>query len=189
MAKKRNRLLRVLLLFAVLGGLAAIGYFTGLTKDLSAEKIRVVVQDAGPWGVLLYLALFAIGTAMQAPGMLFVAAAILAYGKTTGFFIAHAGAVLSVSVNYALGRSVGGDALDTFKERMKFRWIRALFEQLDTHPLRTVLVLRLIFWLAPPLNYALALYGVRYRDYVIGSIFGLIAPIAVATLLFDWMFT
>ena len=131
MAKKRNRLLRVLLLFAVLGGLAAIGYFTGLTKDLSAEKIRVVVQDAGPWGILLYLALFAIGTAMQAPGMLFVAAAILAYGKTTGFFIAHAGAVLSVSVNYALGRSVGGDALDTFKERMKFRWIRALFEQLE----------------------------------------------------------
>ena len=54
--------------------------------------------------------------------------------------------------------------------------------------IRTVFLLRLFLWLAPALNYALALTHVKYRDYLIGSALGLIVPVAGAALLFDWLF-
>jgi uncharacterized membrane protein YdjX (TVP38/TMEM64 family) len=50
-----------------------------------------------------------------------------------------------------------------------------------------VAILRLILWMAPPLNYALAMSAVRFRDYVIGSALGLLIPIALASLFFDWV--
>jgi len=48
--------------------------------------------------------------------------------------------------------------------------------------------LRLVFWLAPPVNYALALSKVRLRDFILGSVLGLLVPIGIATFFFDWLF-
>ncbi|MCB9621848.1 MAG: DedA family protein, partial [Sandaracinus sp.] len=57
----------------------------------------------------------------------------------------------------------------------------------ERRPVRVVALLRLILWMAPPLNYALAMSAVRFRDYVVGSALGLILPIAAAALFFDWV--
>ena len=35
--------------------------------------------------------------------------------------------------------------------------------------MRTVIVLRLLLWIAPPLNYALAMSNIRFREYLVGS--------------------
>jgi uncharacterized membrane protein YdjX (TVP38/TMEM64 family) len=43
-----------------------------------------------------------------------------------------------------------------------------------------VALLRLVLWMAPAVNYALALSPVRYRDYAIGSAVGLAIPVAAA---------
>jgi uncharacterized membrane protein YdjX (TVP38/TMEM64 family) len=45
----------------------------------------------------------------------------------------------------------------------------------------------LIFQTAPPLNYALAMTGVRFRDHLIGSALGLPLPIAAIALALDWL--
>jgi uncharacterized membrane protein YdjX (TVP38/TMEM64 family) len=42
-----------------------------------------------------------------------------------------------------------------------------------------VFLLRLVFWLAPPVNYALALSNIRFRHYFAGSLLGLVLPIAL----------
>ena len=54
--------------------------------------------------------------------------------------------------------------------------------------MRTVLLLRLVLWMAPELNYALALSNVGYRPYLVGSALGLVAPIGGTVLLFDYFF-
>ncbi len=64
---------------------------------------------------------------------------------------------------------------------------RRILDRLVTQPIRTVALLRLIFWMAPPLNYALAMSNVRYRDYLVGSAIGLTVPIAGVSLFFDWL--
>ena len=58
-------------------------------------------------------------------------------------------------------------------------------------PIRTVAILRVTLVMFPPLNYALALSSIKFRDYVARSLLGLIPPILVLTVFFDqlmqWM--
>ena len=43
--------------------------------------------------------------------------------------------------------------------------------------MRTIFLLRLLFWMAPQLNYVLALSSARFRSYVLGAALALPAPI------------
>ncbi len=61
----------------------------------------------------------------------------------------------------------------------------------DTQPVRSVVLLRLVFHSVPALNYALALSGVQWRHYLLGTLLGLVLPVVVVTCLFEtlaqWM--
>jgi uncharacterized membrane protein YdjX (TVP38/TMEM64 family) len=46
-------------------------------------------------------------------------------------------------------------------------------------------LLRVLFQTVPPLNYALALSGVKFHHYLIGSLLGLPLPIFLYCLFFD----
>ncbi|PKN58198.1 MAG: DedA family protein [Deltaproteobacteria bacterium HGW-Deltaproteobacteria-14] len=176
-----RRWVRLGLLVALLGGLAAVGVATGLTRDLSVESLRGWMVGAGALGVIGFLAAFALGTLVQVPGMLFVAAAALAWGQIGGAIVAIAGALLAVTVSFLLVRAVGGRLLTEIRRP----FLERLLARLDGAPIRTVAVLRLVFWVAPPLNYALAFSNVPLRAYVIGSAVGLLAPIVIATSFVD----
>ena len=51
--------------------------------------------------------------------------------------------------------------------------------------LLTVFVLRILFQMAPPVNYALALSSIRLRDYVLGSLLGLTPVILLVVIFFN----
>jgi len=59
--------------------------------------------------------------------------------------------------------------------------------QLDAHPIRNIVLLRMLFQTVPPLNYALAMSGVRYRNYLIGTLFGLPLPIMAYCVFVDYL--
>ena len=180
----KRRIWRLVALAAVLVGLVVAGRATGVTEGLTLEVIRQRVEAAGALGYLLFLAGFALGALVQVPGMVFVGAAILAWGRLEGFLAAWSGAGLAVSVSFFVVRGVGGKVF-TEIDRPLFK---KLIARLDRHPVLVVAGLRCVFWLAPPLNYALALSSVRYVDYLLGSMLGLIPPLLAATLLFDLFF-
>jgi uncharacterized membrane protein YdjX (TVP38/TMEM64 family) len=180
----KNTKLRLLLLAVVLIGLFAAGKYTGVADDVDAERVRELMAAAGPWGFALYTAVFAAGEFMHIPGLVFIAAGILFWGQALGFLLALTASVVSVCCSFAVVRLLGGTPL----ARLDKPWAKRMLARLDDKPIRTVFVLRLCLWLAPPLNYALALTRVSFRDYAIGSALGLILPVAAATLLFDWLF-
>jgi uncharacterized membrane protein YdjX (TVP38/TMEM64 family) len=165
-------------------GLLVLGKVTGLTAYLTTERIRTLVVTAGWWGVVLLIALFCVGELVHVPGFVFVAAAVIAYGRLGGGLLGYVGALCSVSVSFFIVRGVGGKPLGA----IRWRFVQRILGQLDTHPVRTVTILRSILWLAPQLNYALALSNVRYRDYFIGSALGLALPVTGMVLLFDRIF-
>lgn len=170
-----KRLLFAVLILAVLWGLArAFGL-----SDLSVDRIRHVVVEAGALGVAAYLGAFALGILAQVPGIPFLIAARLAWGPATGVVLAYLGALVAASVTFVVVRSVGGRALT----ELKWAPARKALARLVDRPIRTVAGLRLLFLLSPPLNYALALSSVRYRDYLAGSALGLAAPVAAWVLL------
>lgn len=177
---KRLRLAATLALFV---GLLIAGKASVLTDSLTVDALRAHVADAGALGVVLYVAAFAVGILFHVPGMIFVAAGILAYGKAAGFGVTLAAAIVAVSLSFVVIRGLGGKALTEIERP----FVRKLLAKLDARPITTIVLLRTVLWLAPALNYALALSGVRLRDYVIGSALGLVAPILAATLLFEWV--
>jgi uncharacterized membrane protein YdjX (TVP38/TMEM64 family) len=161
----------------------AVSYHLDLAGRFDVDAIRELVQGAGLWGVLLYVAAFAAGEFLHVPGLVFVAAGILVYGKASGFFVVLLGAVTSVCFSFLVVRRIGGTPL----REARNPWLRRMLAGLERHPLRTVFVLRTLLWMAPPLNYALALTPVRFSHYALGSTLGLILPVAGATLLIEWL--
>ncbi len=176
--------LRLLLLVLVLAGLFVVGKATGAIDRIDVARVRAVVERAGALGMAAFVVLFALGELVHVPGMVFVAAGIVIYGKAAGFAISLAAAIVSVSVSFALVRAAGGKML----AEVERPFVKRMLAKLDARPIATVFVLRSVLWLAPPLNYALALSSIRFRDYLAGSALGLVGPVLVATLLFDWLF-
>lgn len=184
MASLKNppKWLRIAALVAITAILIFAGKSSGLFDDLSAEKIRSEVTAAGWWGIIIFVVIFSVGELMHLPGMIFVAAGILAYGQWAGFAISLVAALISVCVSFVLVRVVGGKML----EEIKNPFLRKMLDKLDHSPVKTVFILRCILWLAPPLNYGLAMSRIRFRHYAIGSAMGLVPPVAVFAVFFEY---
>jgi uncharacterized membrane protein YdjX (TVP38/TMEM64 family) len=179
--ERRVRLLRLAALAALLVGLAVVGHVTGAREWLAPDRLRPLIASAGIAGVALFFAVFVVGELLHVPGLVFVGVAVLAYGRLWGGLLAFAGAICSVCVTFAIVRGVGGRPLEAI-ERPFFR---RMLSRLEAWPIRTIVLLRTVLIISPPLNYALALSPIRFRDYLIGSALGLAAPIGAAVLLFD----
>ena len=185
MSSAKSRLIRIGILVLVTVAIFAALKLSGALDDFDAERVRSTVESAGPWGVLLFVVLFAVGELIHIPGMVFVAAGIMAYGRPIGFVVSLTAAVCSVAVSFLLVRAIGGKALAEIERP----FVKRMMAKLEDRPIVTVFALRSVLWMAPALNYALALSSVRFRDYLIGSALGLIVPVVGAAYLFEWLFT
>ena len=185
MNTRRRLWIRLSLLALLLIALTVGGRLLGLDQYLSAENLRAQVTVMGVWGPFIFIALFSLGELIHIPGLVFVGAGVAAYGRVWGGALSLLAAVVSVTVSFVVVRTVGGRALTEIDKPL----LKRLMAGLEAHPIRTVIILRLMFWMGPPLNYALALTNLRLRDYVIGSTIGLVPILVGASLAFDWLLT
>jgi len=177
-ARKRWRWVAVLV-FAVL--LLWLVQASGLRDHLGLQALRDGFSQHRLWGFALFTGMFVLANLMHVPGGFFLAAAVLALGPLWGGLTTYVAACTSCLVTFLVIRALGADALREIKGRLA----RRLFARLDAHPLRSIVLLRLVFHSVPALNYTLALSGVKLRDYALGTVLGLPVPIGVSTLLFD----
>ncbi len=177
----RARWLRLVLLAMLLGALWLAVDRSGLRASLSEAGLRRLMADAGAPGIAAYFVAFALGQLAQLPGLMFVFAASIAYGPWLGFLLGYTGALIAVSISFGVVRGVGGRQLSG----LRWAWVRRALAQLETRPVRTIALLRLVFILSPPLNYALAMSPTPFRHYVLGSALGLIAPIGLLVVASD----
>jgi uncharacterized membrane protein YdjX (TVP38/TMEM64 family) len=173
MASKRARWIRLGILFAVVIALVIIGAATGMREKITVANIRAQATAAGPWGVLGFGVAFSVGSLLYVPGTVFFIAAILVWGRVAGGGVAFVSAVLAVLFSFVLVRAAGGQVLA--ESRRPF--VQKILSRIDRYPIQTVALLRLIFWTSPPINYALALTSIKFRDHLIGSALGLILPV------------
>lgn len=173
-------------LFAVLlflGLLLAVFEFSGLRDHFSLEFLRQKILDNRLSGLFIFVLAFTLGNLIQIPGWVFLAAAVLALGRTGGGLATYVAASVSCMISFMVIRFVGGDALRQLDNRIATR----LLGQLDARPVTNILLLRVLFQTLPALNYALALSGVRFRTYLLGTLLGLPLPIAAYCLFFDYL--
>jgi uncharacterized membrane protein YdjX (TVP38/TMEM64 family) len=184
---KKKTVKRLALLGVIMVSLALLAKFTPLGNYLSFTYLSDTLQGAGAIGVVIFLVAFVAGALMNLPAFLFTITALLVYGYGWGYIIAGVGSFLAAITHFQVVRTIGGQALTEIKMPL----MRRIMANFNTHPLRTVIILRLLFFVSPPVNYLLALSNVRQRDFILGTILGLILPLAshVAMLHFtkDWV--
>lgn len=175
-----KRLIAVFLFLAVL--LAAFE-LSGLRDHFSLAFLQQQIQENRATGLLIFVLLFALGNLIQIPGWIFLAAAVLTLGRSWGGLATYVAASFSCVVTFLSIRLVGGDALRQLTNKVAVR----ILGQLDAHPVKSVFMLRVLFQTVPALNYALALSGIKFRQYLIGTLLGLPLPIIVYCLFFDYL--
>lgn len=163
--------------------LGVIGHLMGAREYLNPENVQTTIESAGIWGIVVFAVVFAVGEFLHVPGIVFVAAAIYAYGSYQGAFVAFIGAVVSVTTSFVIVRFIGGQPF----EEIQWSYARRMLNHLDERPITTVAFLRVLLWMAPPLNYALAMSSVGFHQYFIGSALGLIPPMIACALGLEWI--
>ncbi len=177
----RYRQLVTVILF--LGVLFAAFEFSGLREQLSLDYLRHRILENTLGGLLVFVLLFCLGNLIQIPGWLFLAAAVLALGKAWGGLATYIAASISCGFTFLVIRRIGGDALRKLNNRIAAQFLG----QLDIRPVRSILMLRILFQTVPALNYSLALSGVGFWDYLIGTLLGLPLPIFLYCLFFEYL--
>jgi len=168
-----------------LGILLAVFEVSGLRDHLNLAFIQQLILRHPVGGLMLFVLLFILGNLVQIPGLVFLAAAVITLGRVWGGLVTYVAAVASCAFTFVMIRALGGDALRLLKNRVAVRILR----ELDAHPIRSVMLLRILFQTVPALNYALAMSGMRFRSYLIGTLVGLPLPIALYCFFFDLLAT
>lgn len=154
------------------------------TGGVTVDGIRRWIASLGPAAPALYVGAFVAGGLVGLPGMAFVLGARLAFGPWWGGVLAYTAGMCSITVPFVAARWLRRPPATPWQPRQ--RWLARALGQLDTHPLRTVLVLRLVLWFNPPLSYALALARVPLRVYLVACALALAPVVATAMLASSW---
>lgn len=168
MSARAASLLAIALLLAVVAW--ASGVFDRL-QDI--EAIRATVEAAGFWGPALYIVV-AIASyyvfALSFPVWASVALWPIPIAFLYSFAASLLGSVLTYVVTFALGRNWA-------RERVP-QSLAAWEERLEARPIVALVTLRFLLWANPLVDMLLAVTRVTPRDYLIGTILGLLWPTA-----------
>lgn len=166
---------RISLILVIAIMLLLAGKFTSLGVWFNLDNVSNVIGNSGPWGFVIFNVLFILGSLMHIPAMLFILVAILIYGPVKGALLGYLGVVIAMTANYLIIRTMGNKVLNEIPNKR----LQNMLVRLQRQPLLTVILIRLVFWAAPVVNYALAMTSINTRHYILGSAIGIILPVAV----------
>lgn len=142
-----------------------LGRHSPLQDFFTITFLTQCIVDAGAFGVVLFVLAYTIGTLMNIPGVIFLFIGFMVYEGLEGMVIGYVASVVAVTVHFFFVRSVAGEVLSEIKQP----FIRKQMKRLTEHPIKTTIILRLILYVSPPVNYALALSSIKWRDSLIGT--------------------
>lgn len=183
-APERSRPYRRVLIGVLVVLFVAVAVYAWRTEAVTPTKIRNWLESLGPWGPVVFVGAFVGGSLVGLPGMAFVVGARLAFGTWVGLASGYVGGMCAVIVPFLVAKLLRRRAATPWKPKVKLA--ARLFEQLETHPLRSIILIRLFFWFNPPISYALALTSIRFRWYVLGAAIALAPVVAAGNLATGW---
>ncbi|MGV8991489.1 MAG: TVP38/TMEM64 family protein [Thiobacillus sp.] len=175
---KHRRLIAVVLFIFLL---FAVFELSGARSHFTLGFLQQAIREHQASGLLIFVLAFVLGNLIQIPGWIFLAAAVLTLGQFWGGVATYIAASISCVVTFFTIRLVGGNALGKLDNALAVN----VLNRLHAHPIKSIMLLRLLFQTLPALNYSLAISGVRFRPYLIGTLLGLPIPIAVYCIFFE----
>jgi len=164
----------MLLLALLLWGAWRSGWLERLRDVRSLVR---TIADAGPRGMLAFVVAFTLLQPFAVPGTLFIVAAPLIWPWQVAFGLSLTGTMAASVVGFSFARWV---ARDWVLARIPGR-LRRYEEALARRPFRTVLVLRLVLWMPPPLHAFFGVSRITQAVHFWGSLLGYIPPLLVVS--------
>lgn len=142
-----------------------------LSGGLSREGVQSFVDGAGLWAPVVYVLAYALLTVAFFPGSILTVAGGAVFGSVLGTVLTVVGASLGATAAFLVGRRIGRSSV----EALAGARVAKVDDWLTRRGLVAVLYTRLLPILPfNALNYVAGVTGVRLRDYVIGTVVGII---------------
>jgi len=147
-------------------------------KSLTPAALRDFIQSFGSLAVLAYIIAYALNTISILPPIAAISlTAGLAFGAVWGALYLMLGAMIGTSATFMISRYFGRNLI----EKMLKGKFKELDEKLAKNGFMTILFFRVIP-LVPyeVLNYASGLSSIKFRDYFLATLLGLIPGVFIA---------
>lgn len=171
--KMRKRILLLGMLLVV----TVFVYTSGAYQYLAPDRLRALLTEAGAFGPIVIILLFALFEPFGTPGAIFLLTAATFWPFWLAFFVNWLGATAAGMVGFAFARFVGRDWVE---HRMPDR-LRKWDERLSEKGLPAVVLFRLLFFLNPASHWALGLSRVAFPAALFGTAIGFLPAVALWT--------
>lgn len=166
-------------LFVLLGIFIAIGFaFLFLPVGRYVQELRGFFQQAGWWGMCLYVALYVVATMLLIPASTLTVLAGGVYGFTTAFLLTVVASNLGANGAFLLGRGVLRKRVEDWAHEAPR--VAALREAAGRNGFKIVALTRLspVFPFTL-LNYVLGLAPISFGTYALATVLGMLPGTAV----------
>lgn len=137
----------------------------------SRSEVAAFVRSAGPAAPLFFVVLYVAATVLVVPGAVLTVAGGVLFGTAWGTVLSVIAASIGAGAAFEVGRWLGRDQV----ERIAGERISRFDAWLGRRGFTAVLYVRLIPILPfNVLNYAAGVTGLRRRDYLLGTVIGII---------------
>lgn len=181
---RSRTLLKLALLILILAGALLAAHALGAFRFRDPTELAGAVRSLRERRFVapLFVATYALATALALPGSVLTIAGGAIFGFGLGLLLNWLGAFIGATLAYLLARALGADAL----RRLLGARATRLDQLAGAHGFPAVLRLRLVP-VVPfnMLNFAAGFAGVRPRDYLLGTALGLLPGTAVYTYFAD----
>jgi uncharacterized membrane protein YdjX (TVP38/TMEM64 family) len=133
------------------------------------ERVVLALAELGPWAPLLFILAYVLASVTLAPAFLLTLAAGAVFGLLRGTLLVYVGAVLGSSAVFAIASPLAHSRLLRWLDRdPRVAAVRAAVVGQGTWVMFLLRLSPVVPFVL--LNYALALSGVRYRQFLAASV-------------------
>tara|TARA_B100001250_G_scaffold117097_1_gene99371 strand:+ start:631 stop:1287 length:657 start_codon:yes stop_codon:yes gene_type:complete len=170
LTSSNNRKIHKAIIPVILIGIV-VGAFLGTWDFLhDRERIQDFFQDSGAFGPIIYILAFIAAQPLSLPGAALIIPATFVWTWWEVFIYSMVGGIIASSIGFVVARWL---AQDWIRKRLPQRFIRWEKRFVD-HALLSTIALRLVTGYAPAADWFLGILKIRWREFLIGTIIGLI---------------
>ena len=169
--KSSNNTLKFIALILFVIAIVLLFKYTPIRNYISAVKLQEFIQSFGFWAPLAYIIIYAVAPTLMFPGLILSLAGGLAFGPLWGTMYTVFAATIGACGAFWVARIMGRG----FVEKLAKGRLKTFDDSVAEHGLKVMLFLRLVpVFPFNALNYASGVSQMRFVDYLIGTLIGII---------------
>lgn len=135
--------------------------------------IQIYLESWGYWAPILFVALYVISTVAFIPGLLVTMMAGLVFGPWWGTLIVSIGSTIGATFAFIVARYIARENVENFLAKQS--WFSKFKGSVEENGFNFVIFVRLVpLFPFNGLNYACGLVPLKIKDYILGSMIGML---------------